>query len=37
MIRYYNATILYHIPLKFSSFEYQGIFAPFFKQKECIK
>nr|DAJ20425.1 MAG TPA: hypothetical protein [Siphoviridae sp. ctzrC10] len=31
-----KAIILYHNPLKFSSIEYQGIFAPFFKQKECI-
>nr|DAQ57182.1 MAG TPA: hypothetical protein [Caudoviricetes sp.] len=25
-----KAIILYHTPLNFSSFEYQGIFAPFF-------
>jgi hypothetical protein len=31
-----RAIILYHNPLKFSSIEYQGIFAPFLKQKECI-
>jgi integrase len=28
-----KAIILYHTPLNFSSFEYQGIFAPFFQTK----
>lgn len=32
-----KAIILYHTPLNFSSFEYQGIFAPFFQTKGVYK